>query len=80
MKGCEGLNLSQLNAGRQGAIANIDGSCKIKRRLIELGFVNSARVSCVRKSVFGTPIIYCIMGSNIALRRSDAEKIAVINI
>lgn len=74
------MNLSQLERGCCAEVKSIDNSCKIKHRLLELGFLGSVRVKCVRKSVFGTPILYSIMGCRVALRRSDARKIAVVKL
>jgi ferrous iron transport protein A len=47
------------------------------RRLIDLGLVRGTRVTCVLKSPAGDPCAYLIRGALIALRRADADGVAL---
>lgn len=59
-------------------ISIIDGKRANARRLYDLGFVKGQRVKCTDIAISGSPIAYCVQGTKIALRKSDAEAIGVI--
>ena len=70
--------LSELGEKQGAKIAKNSFSGDFSRRLRDMGFAEGEKVLCVRKSVFSSPIIYRIKGSNIALRKKDAQRIEVI--
>ena len=47
------------------------------RRLTQMGFVPGRTVTAVRTAPLGDPIEYSVVGSRVAMRRSDAEMILV---
>ncbi len=47
------------------------------RRLADLGLVRGTRVTCVLRSPAGDPCAYLIRGALIALRRTDADGVAL---
>lgn len=67
--------LTNLELGKQGKIISISSSCRIKRRLQDLGMIEGTIVECVAKSPSGNPIAYQIRGAVIALRKEDTEYI-----
>lgn len=69
--------LSELQNNQSAVITGFMGSGRFFVRLCEMGFSKGERVVCVCRSVFGSPILFSVMGSNIAVRKSDAEKIEV---
>ncbi|MBQ7203058.1 MAG: ferrous iron transport protein A [Eubacterium sp.] len=69
--------LSELKDAQSGVISSINFSCGYARRLMDMGFCHGERVRCVCRSVFTSPILYYVKGSNIALRKCDADKIEV---
>ena len=71
------IPLSQLGIGERGKIAGLFHTGAMRIRLCELGFVPGAAVDCLMRSFSGDPCAYRICGAVIALRRQDAEKIAV---
>ena len=71
------MPLSQLAVGQTALIAGLSHSGVMRSRLCELGFVRGARAECLMRSFSGDPCAYLICGAVIALRRADAEKIAV---
>lgn len=74
------LSLSSLQKGKKGVILNISASETEKRRFWDLGFVRGTTVQSLHKSPGGDPVAYWIMGTVIALRNHDAEKIFIVNI
>lgn len=50
---------------------------EFQRRLLDLGFSTGNTVTALFQSPFGDPTAYMIMGSIIALRREDANQIAI---
>jgi ferrous iron transport protein A len=52
---------------------NLDGV--MRRRLLDLGFVNGALVEVVRKSPLGDPIAFRVSQTTIALRKEESSKI-----
>ena len=52
---------------------------ELERRLIELGFVEGARVHILHEGLFGKdPIAVRVNGATVALRRREAMAIAVV--
>lgn len=54
---------------------NVDG--EMRRRLLDLGFSGGSSVIPLFKSPLGDPTAYFVMGSIIALRHEDADKIYI---
>ncbi|MGP1363029.1 MAG: metal-dependent transcriptional regulator [Bacteroides sp.] len=74
------LRLSQLPTKKEAIIYGIAGSCygSNRRRLLDLGFIEGARVSVCFRSPLGNPTAYQIRGTIIALRADQARQIQVI--
>ena len=47
------------------------------RRLAQMGFVPGRTVTAVRSAPLGDPIEYSVVGSRVAMRRTDAATIIV---
>ena len=45
--------------------------------MLDLGFTEGTKITCIGESFFGSPKAYRIRGAVIALRTSDAGKIYV---
>ena len=72
----DNLFLSSLNIGEGGVIDKvITSNLKIKRRLLELGFVSGTRVSVLSRSSLGEVILVEIIGYCISIRKSLANYI-----
>lgn len=69
--------LAELPTYTEGCITamNIDG--EMRRRLMDLGFSSGNTVIPLFKSPFGDPVAYYIMGSIVALRNDEADKIRI---
>ena len=68
-----------LQEGEPGMIVRIDsvGDSKLKNRLMTMGLIPGTRVEVLRSAPLGDPIAIRLRSYNLALRRSDANKIQV---
>lgn len=80
------LKLSQARKGARGVIVQVGGHChheqehaaELERRLIELGFVEGARVELLHEGLFGRdPIALKVDDMRVALRRHEAANLTV---
>ncbi|MDB5471460.1 MAG: ferrous iron transport protein [Caulobacter sp.] len=82
-----GEALGAARAGRPGVIVRVDGTLadagvlgaeELERRLLELGFVEGARVEIIHQGLFGAdPIAVKLDDMRVALRRREARAIEV---
>ena len=49
----------------------------MRRRLQDMGLIEGTKVECIGVSPLGDPAAYLIRGAVVALRKSDAEGIAI---
>lgn len=70
--------LSDLNENQLGVISDFKFEKNFENRLKDMGFCKGEEVKCVKKAVFHSPILYFVKGANVALRKSDACRIEVI--
>ncbi|MBO8158925.1 FeoA family protein [Thermosyntropha sp.] len=71
------MRLSDLKVGQKGIIDLVDLDGSIKRRLLDLGFVPGTEIKSVRKSPAGSPIVFELRDTLIALRKKEAYQIFV---
>jgi len=71
--------LRELSEGDKGVITKIRGRGAFRKRIAEMGFVHGKLVSVVKAAPLQDPVEYNILGSNISLRRSDADLIEVVS-
>lgn len=70
--------LSVLEVGEACTVSGFDGAADDKRqRLMDLGFISGAPVTCIGKSPFGNPKAYLVRGAIIAIRNNDACSVRV---
>ncbi len=77
--------LSQARQGDQGVIVQVgdhsrrdDHAMELERRLLELGFVEGARVELLHEGLFGRdPIAMRVDDTRVALRRHEAAGVTV---
>lgn len=72
------MRLSDARTDETVLISHIEGSGAFRARLGEMGFVRGKAVRRLFATPVGNPVVFELMGSQIALRRSEAEKIQVI--
>ena len=69
--------LKDLLPSQSGAVLHMTHTGGMRRRLSDIGLVQDTVVECVGVSPSGDPSAYLIRGAVIALRKQDAEKVAV---
>ena len=62
-----------------GSSVRIDsiGESEIKQRLMTMGLIPGTRIEILRSAPLGDPIAIRLRAYNLAIRKSDAEKIEV---
>ena len=70
--------LCDLRDGECGAVYSLTGCGGLRQRLLDLGFVEGARVKRLFSAPSGNPAAYQIRGAVIAIRASDAAGITVM--
>ena len=69
------FTLNLLPIGESARIVRLTSVGSQRRRMQELGFINSTTVKALCKSPCGGAVAYQVRGTVIALRNQDAEKI-----
>jgi ferrous iron transport protein A len=70
-------NLGELNKGETGVILGLKASA-LAKRLLEVGFLEGARVEVMHESPYGgDPIAVRVRGSLVGIRREEANLIRV---
>lgn len=69
--------LDRLKPGQVATIRKIQGKGAIRRRIMEMGLTNGAKVEMVKTSPLGDPIEYKVRGYSISLRKAEAQTIEV---
>ncbi len=71
------ITLSQLPLNKKGYIKKLNCSETIRRRLLDLGFVENACITPVFESPSSEPRAFAIRGTLIALRKEDTSQIYI---
>lgn len=69
--------LSLLREGQRARVFSMSLCGAMRRRVRELGLLPDAEVTCLRIAPAGTPTVYEVCGTAVALRRKDAAKVQV---
>lgn len=72
------MTLSQMKENQIGKITHINNDTVLLRRLYDMGFSVDQNITCMNVGLFGTPIVFNIRGTKIALRKKDADMIGVV--
>lgn len=71
------MTLGALREGAYGRITALEARGALRRRLLDFGLIEGTEVRCLRISPAGSPVLYRVRGTMLALRRCDAENIRV---
>jgi Fe2+ transport system protein FeoA len=71
-------NLSDLPLSAHGVVDSVRGAGDLRRRLLEMGFYNGARVTAVRRAPLGDPVEFHLRGYNVSLRKEEARCVQVL--
>ena len=69
--------LHKLGIGCSGTVVNVGGDRNLRRRLLEMGFCNGARVEVIRRAPLGDPIEFKLRGYHLSLRADQAKYVMV---
>ncbi|MCB0569315.1 MAG: DtxR family transcriptional regulator [Phaeodactylibacter sp.] len=71
--------LSALKAGESALVKGISPTCRgqQRRRLMDLGIVPGTAITTEFRSASGDPVAYRVLGTTIAIRRSQADQIFI---
>ena len=72
--------LSELKLNEKGRITKINLLGRIKAKFGELGVVEGADVILLRKTLLGGTMEIVVQDYNLAIRKSQAEKIVVVKV
>lgn len=64
-----------LHDGECGTISSMDSCGELKRRLMDIGFIEGTKIKRLHSSPCGNPVAYLVRGTVIALRNSDSQNI-----
>jgi ferrous iron transport protein A len=74
-RGAKGL-ITQVGVGEDGA--HLPADAELERRLLELGFVEGARLEILHEGLFGRdPLVIRLDERRVALRRREAQRVLV---
>lgn len=69
--------ISEMSPGEIGVVFLLRNSGSMRRRLMDIGLIEGARVECVGRSPGGDPAAYLIRGAVIALREEDGCDVLI---
>ena len=69
------ISLCRISVGKSAYVKEISQSCRIRKRLEELGLVVGTKVICLFASPMGGMRAYLFRGAVIALRDEDCEGV-----
>lgn len=72
------MTLDQTSVGQTAVIQSVGGDQAFRRRLLELGLLPGTRVSVLRIAPLGDPIELLARGTNLSIRRTEAQTVMVI--
>ena len=72
------MTLTNLPKGKNAKVVSVDGESSITRRLMEMGVVPGVSVKMIKSAPFGDPMEIRIRGYSLALRKSEADTIEIM--
>src|SRR3712207_9417478 len=73
------MKLSELKTGEHGVIVKVTGHGGFRKRVVEMGFIKGKKITVLLNAPLHDPVKYQIMGYEVSLRHSEADKIEVIS-
>ncbi|HTW93507.1 MAG TPA: FeoA family protein [Tepidisphaeraceae bacterium] len=69
--------LNKLDVGCCGFVVSVGGNPEIRRRLLEMGFCNGAKVEVVRRAPLGDPTEFRLRGYHLSLRDAQSANVHI---
>lgn len=71
------MTLDQLPANQPAVIRRVGGKGALRRRLMDMGFVQGTPIERIKTAPLGDPTDYLILGYHLSLRKSEAMLVEV---
>ena len=68
---------NMLAPGERGTVLALRNDREMRRRLMDLGLIESTPVECLGRSPGGDPAAYLVRGAVLAIRDRDSEQILI---
>lgn len=75
--GIRATSLAELDPGSAARVLQVDASGAVRQRLLDMGLLPGVEIAIIRHAPGGDPIWIQVYGSQIALRRKEAESVLV---
>ena len=72
------MKLSELKTGERGVIVKVMGHGGFRKRIVEMGFIKGKVVDVLLNAPLQDPVKYKILGYEVSLRRSEADRKSVV--
>lgn len=69
--------LSELPVGESAIVTEIHGNNPVSKRLMEMGIVPGVSIKVIKTAPWGCPLQISVRGYHLAIRRSEADTIAI---
>ncbi|MGI6279249.1 MAG: FeoA family protein [Acutalibacteraceae bacterium] len=69
--------LNDIKPGQHAVIQKINSTGSMRRRLLDIGLIESTEVECIGRSPGGDPSAFLIRGAVIAIRSEDCNNILI---
>lgn len=71
------FHLNQLAPGERGTVVALQNDRDLRRRLLDLGLIESTPVECLGRSPGGDPAAYLVRGAVLAIRDRDSRDVLI---
>jgi ferrous iron transport protein A len=71
------IPLSELKEGQKGRLLRPQKQGLFHRRLMEFGMIQGTEICCLGRSPLGSPMLFRLRGTVLALRKQDCKGLAV---
>lgn len=69
--------MNRLREGQCARVTSLGLTGELRRRLLDFGLIEGTEVRCLRISPAGSPMLYRVRGTLLALRTADSGRIRV---
>ena len=69
--------LNEFSVGEKGVVLKIEGECKIRRRLFDMGVTPGAEIYLRKLAPLGDPLEVTVRGYELTLRKAEASCVCM---
>lgn len=74
------MTLNELKPGQIGKVIKLNGTGKIRCRIVDMGIIPGTTILIKRFAPFGDPIQINLRGYELSIRKNEAKNIEIIKI